>query len=76
MHRRLEVGNPWELRRNDVKYTVRFGGQSTAGPVTAKKARGPPLSFCKPAGQHAMPLHWLTPFYGGLSRRSGLAARW
>ena len=76
LHRRLEVGNPWELRRNDVKYTVRFGGQSTAGPVTAKKARGPPLSFCKPAGQHAMPLHWLTPFSGGLSRRNGLAARW
>jgi|APGre2960657423_1045063.scaffolds.fasta_scaffold39475_1 glucan phosphorylase len=27
----LESGNPWELRRNDVAYTVRFGGSVETG---------------------------------------------
>ena len=30
----LDVGNPWELRRNDVAYTVRFGGSVSTHPTT------------------------------------------
>ena len=32
----LDVGNPWELRRNDVAYTVRFGGGVAVDPATGR----------------------------------------
>ena len=32
----LECGNPWEKRRNDVSYTIRFGGRVETGADGAK----------------------------------------
>jgi starch phosphorylase len=34
----LEVGNPWELRRNDVAYTIRFGGEVATDAATGAKS--------------------------------------
>ena len=34
----LEVGNPWELRRNDVAYDIRFRGSVETDEATGKKS--------------------------------------
>ncbi|AES89986.2 putative glycogen phosphorylase [Medicago truncatula] len=36
----LEMGNPWEIQRNDVSYPVRFYGEVISGPNEAKQWTG------------------------------------